>query len=70
MAEVRYRSYVLCCGGTSCSENGSQNVISAFNEELRVNHLDREVKLVITGCQGLCEVGPIVAVYPHDLLYC
>ncbi|MCD6507327.1 NADH-quinone oxidoreductase subunit NuoF [Candidatus Poribacteria bacterium] len=70
MAEVRYRSYVLCCGGTSCSENGSQNVISAFNEELRVNHLDREVKLVITGCQGLCEVGPIVAVYPHDFLYC
>jgi NADP-reducing hydrogenase subunit HndC len=40
-----------------------------FNEEIAKAGLDKEVKVVRTGCFGLCEVGPIVIVYPEGSFY-
>ncbi|QZY56011.1 NADH-quinone oxidoreductase subunit NuoF [Crassaminicella profunda] len=64
-----YRAHVLICGGTGCTSSGSQTLIEAFNEHLEKNNLANEVKLVKTGCFGLCEAGPIVIVYPEGAFY-
>ncbi len=64
-----YRSHVLVCGGTGCHSSGSDDVIEVFNRELEKNNLQNEVKVIRTGCFGLCEVGPIVIVYPEGAFY-
>ncbi|MFT9497865.1 NADH-quinone oxidoreductase subunit NuoF [Anaerosolibacter sp.] len=64
-----YRSHVLICGGTGCTSSGSKSIEQAFNEELEKHNLAKEVKLVRTGCFGLCEAGPIVIVYPEGAFY-
>ena len=64
-----YRAHVLVCGGTGCTSSGSAGIIDKFNEELKKYHIDNEVKVVRTGCFGLCEVGPVVIVYPEGAFY-
>ena len=63
------RSHVLVCGGTGCTSSGSQKVIDALEKELAAQGIDKEVKVVKTGCFGLCAVGPIVIVYPEGAFY-
>lgn len=64
-----YRSHVLVCGGTGCHSSGSADIIAEFDKHLEKNGLQKEVKVVLTGCFGLCEVGPIVIVYPEGAFY-
>ena len=64
-----YRSHVLVCGGTGCTSSGSGRIISAFERELAETGLDKEVKVIRTGCFGLCALGPIVVVYPEGAFY-
>jgi len=65
-----YRAHVLVCKGTGCTASGSPAVYKAFQEELARWKLDREVMLVETGCHGMCEMGPIVVIYPEGAFYC
>ncbi|KRT34851.1 protein HymB [Acetomicrobium hydrogeniformans ATCC BAA-1850] len=44
--------------------------MKAFKDELVKKGLDREVMLVETGCHGMCEMGPVVVVYPEGAFYC
>lgn len=64
-----FRSHVLICGGTGCTSSGSISIEEAFKQELAKHHITDEVKLVRTGCFGLCEAGPIVIVYPEGAFY-
>ncbi len=64
-----YRSHVLVCGGTGCSSSGSAKLIERFEGQLKEKGLDKEVKVVRTGCFGLCEAGPVVIVYPEGTFY-
>jgi len=64
-----YRSHVLVCGGTGCISSGSATLEEMFSSELDRLELDKEVKVVRTGCFGLCEAGPIVIVYPEGAFY-
>ncbi|MBF8983356.1 NADH-quinone oxidoreductase subunit NuoF [Lutibacter sp. B2] len=64
-----YRAHVLICGGTGCTSSGSQTLIHTFEKELKKQGIENEVKLVKTGCFGLCEAGPIVIVYPEGTFY-
>ena len=64
-----YRAHVLCCGGTGCTSSGSAQLIQRFEEKLKEAGLDKEVKVVRTGCFGLCEAGPVVIVYPEGTFY-
>ncbi len=64
-----FRSHVLICGGTGCTSSGSMQLMDRFETLLKENKLDKEVKLVKTGCFGLCEAGPIVIVYPEGAFY-
>ncbi len=63
------RAEVLICGGTGCTSSGSVKIQAAFNEHLKATGLDEEVKLVQTGCFGLCALGPVVVVYPEGVFY-
>jgi NADH:ubiquinone oxidoreductase subunit F (NADH-binding)/(2Fe-2S) ferredoxin/NAD-dependent dihydropyrimidine dehydrogenase PreA subunit len=65
-----YRSHILVCGGTGCVSGGSKDVIDEFQKELERRKLDKEVLVVHTGCHGMCELGPIVVVYPEGTFYC
>jgi NADP-reducing hydrogenase subunit HndC len=64
-----YRSHVLVCGGTGCHSGGSADIQTKMTSELKSLGLEKEVKVVNTGCFGLCEVGPIVIVYPEGTFY-
>jgi len=64
-----YRSHVLICAGTGCTSSKSKIIEDKFIEELERNNLTKEVKVVKTGCFGLCEAGPIVVVYPEGSFY-
>ena len=64
-----YRAHVLVCGGTGCSSSGSATLIERFNEKIKENGLEKEVKVIRTGCFGLCEAGPVVIVYPEGTFY-
>ena len=64
-----YRSQVLICGGTGCTSSGSKVLIDTLKEELKKNDLDKEIEIVVTGCHGLCEKGPIVIVQPDNIFY-
>ena len=63
------RSQVLICGGTGCTSSGSQQIQDAFQASIEANGLQDEIKLVRTGCFGLCELGPVVIVYPDGTFY-
>ncbi|MBN2897164.1 MAG: NADH-quinone oxidoreductase subunit NuoF [Clostridia bacterium] len=64
-----YRAHILVCGGTGCVSSGSATLEEMFNSELSRLALDKEIKVVRTGCFGLCEAGPIVIVYPEGAFY-
>ncbi len=63
------RAHVLICGGTGCTSSGSLNIQKAFEEHIAKNGLTEEIKLVQTGCFGLCELGPVVIVHPEGTFY-
>ena len=63
------RSHIMVCTGTGCSASHSPKLIDLFNEELAEAGMDQEVRVVRTGCFGLCAMGPIVLIYPEGALY-
>jgi len=63
------RAHVLICGGTGCTSSGSKAIQEAFAEQIKANGLEDEIKIVQTGCFGLCALGPVVIVYPDGTFY-
>ena len=63
------RGHVLVCGGTGCTSSNSQKIIEEFEANLAAKGLQDEIKVVRTGCFGLCALGPIVIVYPEGAFY-
>ena len=63
------RAHVLVCGGTGCTSSGSPKIQDAFHQEIEKNGLAEEVKVVQTGCFGLCALGPVVIIYPDGTFY-
>ena len=64
-----YRSHVLVCGGTGCTSSHSNEIIEALESELKAKGLENEIKVIKTGCFGLCALGPIMIVYPEGCFY-
>ncbi|MBQ7983527.1 MAG: NAD(P)H-dependent oxidoreductase subunit E, partial [Clostridia bacterium] len=63
------RSHVLICGGTGCTSSGSVALRDTLAAELKAKGLEEEIKIVMTGCFGLCALGPIMIVYPEGTFY-
>jgi len=64
-----YRSTVIVCGGTGCTSSGSLKVIETLEKEIAAAGLAEEVKVIKSGCFGLCALGPIMVVYPEGAFY-
>ncbi len=64
-----YRSHVMVCAGTGCTSSGSGAIHDAFEREIAAKELDKEVRVIKTGCFGLCALGPIVVIYPEASFY-
>ena len=64
-----YRVNILCCGGTGCTASSSTEIVDNLNDCIQKYHLENEVNVVKTGCFGLCQKGPIVAIYPEKVFY-
>jgi NADH-quinone oxidoreductase subunit F/NADP-reducing hydrogenase subunit HndC len=56
----------ICCG-TACTATGSRAIVRVFEEEISKKTLDLEI--VKTGCQGLCQKGPVMRTEPYNYFY-
>ena len=63
------RKHVLICGGTGCTSSNSVTISETMKAELEKAGIADEVKVVLTGCFGLCALGPIMIVYPEGVFY-
>lgn len=63
---------ILVCCGTGCIANGSLGVYNKFKSKLETLKIDMPVCVFVkpTGCNGLCEKGPLVKIVPDDISYC
>ncbi len=64
------RTNVLCCAGTGCTSSRSAEIYDNFVKYIEQYGLKDEINVVKTGCFGLCQRGPIVAIYPDKVFYC
>ena len=60
---------ILVCGGTGCTSSGSPKIREQLEELLKVRGIEDTVEVVMTGCFGLCALGPIMIVYPEGTFY-
>jgi NADH-quinone oxidoreductase subunit F len=60
---------IVICGGTGCLALGAQEVITAFEQEIKKGGLEKKLALRVTGCPGFCERGPLVVIKPENILY-
>ncbi len=63
------RSHVMICGGTGCTASGSKTLQTALQKALEEKGLQDEIRIVETGCFGLCALGPIMIIYPEGVFY-
>jgi len=68
-AHEMFQSHVLICGGTACHSSGSIAVKDALLAELAKRSLLEKIKVVETGCNGFCAMGPLMVVYPDGVIY-
>lgn len=64
------RIHILVCAGTGCNSSSSLEIYHQLQKEIEEMKLENEVKIIKTGCFGLCQKGPIVALYPDKVFYC
>ncbi|MFZ4740090.1 MAG: NADH-ubiquinone oxidoreductase-F iron-sulfur binding region domain-containing protein [Bacteroidales bacterium] len=66
---AKFKMHLLVCGGTGCHASLSKTVGDNLKEILIEKGLDHEIQVVMTGCFGFCEKGPIVKVMPDNTFY-
>ncbi len=64
-----FRSHFLICGGTGCHASGTLKVKQALQAEIDKRGYSDQVRVVETGCNGFCALGPIMVVYPEGVIY-
>jgi NADH-quinone oxidoreductase subunit F len=81
-AAQAYRRRVVICAGTGCMANGAMKVFQALTDQARDQGLELDIELDFeqsgprdglltkSGCQGFCQMGPLLNIEPDGLLYC
>lgn len=64
-----YNMHILVCGGTGCKASQSELIKANFKSRLNELGLADEIQVILTGCFGFCEKGPIVKVLPDNTFY-
>ena len=65
----KYTMHLLICGGTGCRASQSDALAEKLTRELEKQGLENTVQVIMTGCFGFCEKGPIVKVMPDNTFY-
>ncbi len=65
-----YEKHILICAGTGCISSGALDIEDVLREELTKHGLEDKIRIIMSGCHGFCEKGPIFIVYPEDIFYC
>jgi NADH-quinone oxidoreductase subunit F len=60
---------IAVCSSSGCHASGSQEVLEAFKKAVVDQHVEDKISIVINGCFGFCQKGPIVKVFPDDTFY-
>ena len=63
------RAHIMMCGGQGCISSNCGDVVKAMKEALAKHGIANEVKIVLTGCMGPCDMGPVAIVYPDATFY-
>ena len=63
------RMQLLICGGTGCLSSKAKQIKTDFEKKLTEMGIINEIDLILTGCFGLCEKGPIIIVFPDETFY-
>ena len=58
----KYDCSIYCCHSTGCKSSGSDDLIALAKQILEENNLTDKVRIVSTGCMGLCAQGPLIRV--------
>lgn len=66
----KYERTLLFCSGSGCVSSNCGEVRDALIQELEAAGLTDKVKLSLTGCIGICDVGPRMTVQPDGVFYC
>jgi (2Fe-2S) ferredoxin len=66
---AKYKMHILVCGGTGCTASQSVEIADRLKSNLLDKGLDKEVQVILTGCFGFCEKGPIVKIMPDNTFY-
>jgi NADH:ubiquinone oxidoreductase subunit F (NADH-binding)/(2Fe-2S) ferredoxin/NAD-dependent dihydropyrimidine dehydrogenase PreA subunit len=66
---TKVRTQLMLCSGTGCQANKSIPFHEALQKELELRGLAEEVKIIETGCNGFCAVGPVMLVQPEGIYY-
>ncbi|WP_126310433.1 NADH-quinone oxidoreductase subunit NuoF [Methylomusa anaerophila] len=59
----------MMCGGAECISSRCAAVIDAMKEALARNGIADQVKIVLTGCMGTCDMGSVAIVFPEGIFY-
>ena len=65
----KYRHTVYVCGGAGCESSHCAEVVNALKNAIALRGLGDEVRMVVTGCIGLCALGPCMVVDPDGVFY-
>ncbi len=65
-----YERHILICAGTGCISSGADKVQEALIKSLQEHNLQDKVRIIMSGCHGFCEKGPLFIVFPEDVFYC
>jgi NADH-quinone oxidoreductase subunit F len=74
----QYKAKIVICGGTGCIANGAMDLLHRFEDVIATKGLKATVALKKeaadymlskSGCQGFCQMGPLVTLYPQGIFY-
>lgn len=68
----RYECNIYCCHSTGCKSSGSDSILDLMKKSIEEHGLQGKVRIVATGCMGLCAQGPLIRVEikgQKDVLY-
>jgi len=72
---------IIVCAGTGCVANGSKKVFDELEKKITEAGLNLLLELAFeeeekhphflseSGCQGFCQMGPLITIQPDDILY-
>lgn len=68
----RFQCSIYCCHSTGCKSSGSDDLIELIKQAIVDHGIEDKVRIVATGCMGLCAQGPLIRVEikgQKDVLY-